>query len=388
MKLNKGQKEAIEIAKDWWNNSNRNLFEFSGAPGTGKSTVAKYLVKELNIKRPLYMALTGSAVKELRNKGNFAKTIHSSIYNYEKSFIRDENNKLIIKNGYPLTRIKPMLKTVMDMKPDAIIVDECRMVPENIVNDLKSFNIPIIAMGDIDQLPPVIGNAGFFKNGVDYKLTEYMRQALDSGIIKVSKFINEGGILKPGMDFGSDVEIIKKSIIKPSMLTIADMNITTSNKYRKRINDVYREYKGYKPDMIYKDEILICRKNSWNDVLDDGTPLVNGTLGYVNNHPNLSESNIDKNEFILDFQPFYANDYFDQLTIDYKHIITSGKITDKYNYSLQKFEFGYAITVHLSQGSEYDSIFYIDDKIGNPEFMKKLRYTAMTRAKKKLGIAL
>lgn len=386
--LNKGQKKCVDYAHDWWNTSQRiPTFEFSGAPGTGKSTVAKYIIKAIGAKRPLYVAFTGNAVKELRKKGLYAKTIHSVAFDYEKTFLRIDGN-LVMRQGYPVTTVAPIRKKFLEDDPDVIIVDECMMVNEELVEVLLSFGVPIIAMGDKDQLGPVIGQPGFFQDKIDYTLTEYMRQALDSGIIRVSKYVNEGGILKPGMDFGPEVEIIKKKHLRAKTLTLADINITSSNKMRRKINRAYREYMGYKNDMLARNEIILCKKNSWKNILHDNTPLVNGTLGYVKHYPNIGESDIRNNELLIDFAPMGADDYFYNIPIDMKHLFSDGVDTDKYNHSLLKFEFGYGITVYASQGAEYDSVLYIDDPINSPEFMRQNRYVALSRAKGVLGIAL
>lgn len=387
MKLNKGQSDCVDDVDYWWYYTTKQEYGISGGPGTGKSTLIAFICKRLGFKRPLYIALTGSAVKELRKKGLEARTIHSTSFDYVRDYLR-KDGQLVIREGYPVTTIQPIKKTVIEGDPDIIIVDECMMVNRYLADIIRSFGKRIIVLGDRDQLGPVGGDAGFFLNGPDFVLTEFMRQALDSPIVRFCKFINEGGILKPGMDFGKGLEIIKKKYIREQTLDLADINLTSSNRMRTKLNESYRKYKGLPIDRVLMGEKVICRRNSWSTQLHDGSPLTNGSMGYIKYPPNISDSNIKGGEIIFDFQPDYSDDYHYGLNVDLKHLLTSGRESDKYNYHLKKFEFAYSVTTTLAQGSEFDKVLFIYDWIISDDFMKRNIFTAASRARKILGIAV
>ena len=75
--------------------------------------------------------------------------------------------------------------------------------------------------------------------------------------------------------------------------------------------------------------------------------------------------------------------------MDYKHLTSYNSDKNSSVFSrFNKFEYGYAISVHLSQGSEWDNVFVLDENYGTADFRKKSLYTAITRAKRMLIIAI
>ena len=120
----------------------------------------------------------------------------------------------------------------------------------------------------------------------------------------------------------------------------------------------------------------------------EGIPLVNGIIGKVINPIQMSECNLKQGLYRIDFQPDYVQDFYefyDALLCDYDYLKQpcGSKTVDAYNTGA-KMEFAEAITVHLSQGSQYDNVLYYDEIVGNKSTMNKLRYTAVTRAVKKV----
>ena len=132
---------------------------------------------------------------------------------------------------------------------------------------------------------------------------------------------------------------------------------------------------------------MICRKNKWNtvigDILGDNTPLINGLIGFCQN----PIKELTDKVFLMDFRPeFIIDDYFSELKIDKDFLL--GKHKDANLGQTEKFEYAYAITVHLSQGSSWKKVLVFDEWLGNADYHNKWLYTAITRAEQKLVIAL
>jgi exodeoxyribonuclease-5 len=167
----------------------------------------------------------------------------------------------------------------------------------------------------------------------------------------------------------------------------ADIVLTAKNKTRNMFNTKIRELHGSTGKLPCVGDKLVCRKNNWNMTLS-GIPLVNGIIGKMVNPIRRDECNFAENIYRIDFQPDYINipwEYYEALPCDYDYLTTpcGKKEINKYNYGA-KMEFAEAITVHLSQGSQFGNVVYYDEWIGDRELMNQLRYTAITRATDKV----
>ena len=172
-----------------------------------------------------------------------------------------------------------------------------------------------------------------------------------------------------------------KSTLRDDHLLDADMILTPKNKTRNLFNDKVRalhKHTGVLPEVGDK---LVNRKNNWITSLD-GIPLINGIVGTCIHPIRMSECNLAQGIYRMDFQPDYSDDnYYEALKCDYDFLKEpcGSKEINMYNTG-NKFEYAEAITVHLSQGSQYNKVLYYDEFVGDRENMKKMRYTAVTRA--------
>ena len=112
----------------------------------------------------------------------------------------------------------------------------------------------------------------------------------------------------------------------------------------------------------------------------DGFYLTNGTSGVITD---LDRSELGSGYYIMNFHPDYFPEGvdFEKLKVDARYIKMLPE--DQRNVMRtqhEKFEYAYAITAHLSQGSEYNRVLFIDSFFNTPELTKKARYTAITRA--------
>ena len=125
-------------------------------------------------------------------------------------------------------------------------------------------------------------------------------------------------------------------------------------------------------------ERVVCRKNNWK-IESNGINLTNGLLGNVVDWPNPNSIDRKNNTFKMSFMPDLGTMPFND-----KYLISPPDVRNqlKYNPYSQgnKFEFGYCITTHMAQGSEFSKGVYIEEYM-NPSINNKLNYVGLTRYK-------
>ena len=389
MELTEKQEKGLETILTRYNLGLK-YTTISGYAGTGKSTLVKFAIAALGVRedRVAYATFTGKAAEVLRKKGNTgACTLHKLLYDH------------FPKPGGGFIR-KP--KTSLDY--DVVVVDEVSMAPKSMIDMLLSHRVYVIFLGDPFQLPQInkdeshdiLENAHIF-------LDEVMRQAAESEIIQISMKIRNG---EP-IDFmkGKEVIIIPKSELVEGHLTWADQILCGTNATRENINRQMREIYGFS-GLPQDGEKMICLRNYWDDCADNGDALVNGTTGILRNPfetfrmiPNYipidnHRMDVIQGDFVTsDGSTFNSVEMDKNLLIDGVKCITDGKILFRLGKLKNKigdivpreFAFGYAITTHKAQGSEWDKVLVIEEKFPFPkEEHARWLYTAVTRASEKL----
>lgn len=280
------------------------------------------------------------------------------------------------------------------------------MVPSTLLQQLIKYDIHIICLGDPGQLPPVNKNDdNHLLDSPHIFLDEIMRQEAESEIIQLTMKIRNG---EPLIDFkGKEVQVLGKENLTTGMLLWADQVICATNSTRISLNNQMRELLGKKGDPQDGDKV-ICLKNNWDIISTEENPLVNGTVGYLKNPYNtfikipsyISSDKKSKDlslvcgDFVSDTEESYGNLLMDKqlyLTgvngLDYKTTYNMGRQWKFKNKIPNQFTYGYAITCHKSQGSEWDNVLVIEEGFPfDKEEHKKWLYTACTRAAKKLVI--
>ena len=361
----------------------------TGGPGTGKTTTLNAIIKlfegrELNIE---LAAPTGRAAKRMTElTGREAKTIHRLLEvewmdGEQRQFARNEKNPLSC---------------------DVIIVDESSMIDallfDNLLKALR-LSCRIILVGDSDQLPSI--GAGNILNDIlasgafpSIRLKRVFRQASQSQIVTNAHAIIDG----TPADFSkkdSDCFLLKRFDGGEVCRTVLEL-----------VNERLPAAYGFDP---VKDIQVLCPSR----LLEAGTVNLNNLLQAALNPHNSGEPQLAfkgfylrrgdkvmqiKNNYDLQYQRDngeYGSGVFNGdvgyvTDIDVRGGILKVRFDDRvvtyFSEDLGQIELAYAVTVHKSQGSEYDCV--ILPLIDVPQKLKyrNLLYTAVTRAKKLLII--
>lgn len=389
MVLTKKQSEGLLISLDRYT-SGKKYTVISGYAGSGKSTLVRFIIEALGVDENdvCYCAFTGKAAEVLRKKGNKnACTLHKLLY-----------ESIPKPDGGFFRKPKPQLDYSI------IVVDEVSMAPKTLIDLLFSHNVYVICLGDPGQLPPIEKNED--NHLLDHPhvfLDEIMRQAQESEIIQLTMKIRNN---EP-IDYydGKEVKIIPYSQLNTGVLQWADQVLTATNAKRQVINNQMRQLLNY-PDYPVDGDKMICLRNYWEDFSNNGDPLINGTIGILQNSfqtwrqiPRFIKSNVKKFDILMgdlvipDMDDVYLMTEMDRQMImsgikccDWKLSYQLGKLRPTYGEIVPKeFTYAYAITCHKAQGSEWNKVLVLEESFpfDKKEHIQWL-YTACTRASEKL----
>ena len=370
--------------------SKSHLFMLSNGIITHNTTLIKYFIDRigLDMDQVLFVAFQGKAAMQMSRHKLPAKTIHAAIYDFKKvADCDDDGNLQTDEKGNIKKKYVFELKKEIASKPKLIVVDEAGMVGEQNALDLLSFGIPVIALGDLNQLPPVAAKPFFLKEP-DYELTQIMRQSERNPIVWLSQEILQNKGLKYGL-YGQS-QVIRKNELTEFQLQESDIVLTCTNSLRHEVNKLFREdiLDIKKLDMISEGEKIICRRNDWHRSIEKLYYLTNGMTGIASY---VDVSSFNGRDVKIDFKPDFLKKSFKNIPLDYKHLFnpTKNEVFSINDLKRNKFEFAYAITTWLSQGSEFDNVvFLLEDAVFDPTLKKQLIYTAITRAKNKITIVM
>lgn len=346
----------------------------------------RFIIDALGVREEdvCYATFTGKAAQVLLKKGNKnVSTLHKLLY-----------------DSFPKPDGTFYRKPVADVPYRVVIVDEVSMAPKTLMKLLFKYNVHVICLGDPFQLPPIDEKED--NHLLDHPhifLSEIMRQAAESEIIKLSFDVRTGNKIQPFQ--GKELMIFDKRELTTGMLTWADQILVGTNNTRISLNNQMRQLlgRGERPEDGDK---VICLRNYWDYIADNEDPLVNGTIGYINNS---FESFVELPKYVGGqhlniLQANFTSDSgadFGNLDLDTKMILTGERCVDwKTAYRVSRnpktanlipmeFTYGYAITCHKAQGSEWSNVLVVEEKFPyNPEEHARWLYTAVTRSSQKL----
>jgi exodeoxyribonuclease-5 len=339
------------------------IFRLFGYAGTGKTTLAKHIAESVDGK-VLFAAFTGKAAQVMRNKGCAgASTIHSLIYRPPDGM--EQNPSFELWDDAPASKAK------------LIIIDECSMVDTELGRDLKSFGVPLLVLGDPAQLPPIQGGGYFTEAQPDAMLTEVHRQALGDPIIKLSMDIRAGRALTPG-DYG-ETQVVARENLDPQRVLDADQVLVGRNATRRAYNQRLRLRRGIEDAMPVAGDKLVCLRNNKRK------GLFNGGLWTIKERPRPRRQILR-----MHLKPDdTASDRVVKVSV--RPECFSGGI-EALEWPMRKkydeFDFGYVLTVHKAQGSQWDDVVLFDESFAFQEGRDRWLYTGVTRAAKRLTVVV
>lgn len=373
MQLSPQQDDALKAVADWLKRGDSPLFRLFGYAGTGKTTLARYFAEGVD-GTVQFAAFTGKAAQVMRAKGAAnAKTIHSLIYRPrgEESVTDEVTGKTGMAPTFALNRQSDIARAKL------VIVDECSMVGEELGRDLLSFGTPVLVLGDPGQLPPISGGGFFTDAEPDFLLTEIHRQAAENPIVRMAMDVREGRALTHG-DHGT-ARIIGKADLDTAMVTGADQVLVGINRTRRRYNQRLRQLAGFEARYPQAGDKLVCLRN------DPAKGLLNGSLWKVMtasapaSKPSVnllvSPDDGDTDRGVAKIRLLKAA--FDN---------PDEEVPWQLKRRHDDFDYGYALTVHKAQGSQWDDVVLFDESFAFRDMRERWLYTAITRAAETLTI--
>lgn len=410
MKWSPIQEQALAEVGAWIQRRDRPLFRLFGYAGTGKTELAKHLAADIDGK-VIFASYTGKAALVMRERGcPEATTLHRLIYTCTPKGLGrlkeleerravlaarqpEADSPLLGKWSLEMKRLDQQLteerKHVaspswgLNMDSDLqsarlLVIDECSMVDARMADDLMKFGIPILVLGDPAQLPPVRGEGFFTRAAPDVLLTEVHRQARDSGIVQFATLVREGcNVLRFGV-YGSDCEVMTPAEAAERRVKMTtDQLIVWQNKTRRILNRAIRIELGREGTLPVEGDRVICLRN------DHEMGLLNGSTWTVESAA-LAED---------DKLALAVSDGTDRVVCDAWTYSFDGRDDELFKLGwtrrdAQEFDFGYAITCHKSQGSQWGKVAVFAEYPRSKEDWKRWLYTAATRAAKKLEVIL
>lgn len=356
------QDAALTAVNDWLNHGSAPIFRLFGYAGTGKTTLARHLAEDVDGK-VLFAAFTGKAALVMRDKGCAgASTIHSLIYRPGEG--NAETPDFFMNRDSPVK------------KAELVIIDECSMVDEELGRDLLSFGTKLLVLGDPAQLPPVRGAGYFTEHEPDILLTEVHRQARDNPIIALSMDVREGNELEYGR-YGES-RIITRDDLETEDVVSADQILVGTNKTRRSFNQRIRDLKEFEGSLPNVGERLICLRNNkakglLNGSLWDVTKISDDVKGRLNMRVSPeSELSQAKTIRVRVWRHFFEG--------------REQELTWTQRRNLDEFDFGYVLTTHKAQGSQWDNVVLFDESWAFRETARQWLYTAITRAAETITI--
>lgn len=400
----------------------------SGPAGTGKSTLIKQVIDQFD-GRFCVAALTGQATRMLQKRGIDATTIHRLIYDTkigdaeEIASLRAKIEKLKADGRTDQAEVQKLEGKLRRLttpryvrneeselaRASLCIIDEASMVPKDIGEDLRWFGVPLLAVGDPYQLGPVKGEPHFDLRRPDVSLETIYRQNEGSRILELAKLVRgqETRSYREHKGGGLIVRIhrsMNNDDIRAWMKGV-DQIICSTNNTRRLVNGRMLKYFGMPVDQARypqgrEGEKLVCLKNNHTlnifngmpiritDVEETGNPLYFSAVVLADDGvrddgkvqwASRGRANIYKGQFDFTADKVPHKKAKDKSLAD---------ILDKPD--IVECDWGYCITVHKAQGSEWDKVLFLSESWPSvrkePDTWAQLHYTAITRAREKLAI--
>jgi exodeoxyribonuclease-5 len=357
-----------------------------GFAGTGKSELIVRLAAATGY---AVCAYTNKAAYNLQQRGCKAQSIHSLFYypidqTWERRAAEKRLEQILEGPSADSRDVRAAEEWIEELKKPCFIlkelddlvdgdgnpfpgflVDEASMISRSLYEDMISFGLPIVFVGDHGQLGPVTKDGDNFNlmANPDYRLETLHRNA--GPIALFAQHLRTGGSCRdyPQCDV---VQFVADGEVSEDLILTADQIICHTNATRVHINALVRKESGRRHLLEAGDRIL-----AWHNSRREG--IFNGMQGTVLG-VDLSLAMMD---FLDDCGNLHENVAFDPeaMGAEYPRYQPGGA---------RRFTYGYAISCHKAQGSEWGHVVVVDDYRGKREEYTRWAYTAASRAKERV----
>lgn len=368
--LSPDQQRAFDQILRWYETEDAQTLTFGGYAGTGKTTLVRELVGAFPGQVIAICAPTGKAAAVLRQKGVAASTVHRLIY--APSTICEACNLVVDEEEVcPGCETDEHLRVRFARVPllecDLVIVDEASMLDVRLVEDLQSFDTKILYVGDHGQLEPVGDDPRLMVNP-QVVLEQIHRQAAGSPIIQFAHMLRQGGAPASWTDDG-DVRVRRG--LKNVDLSTYDIVLCGLNTTRVAVNARIRHRRGFS-GAPSEGERMICLQN------DSELGIYNGMIVTVTDFRGENDD-----AYVLDFEDDVGERFCNIPVLREQFGKEKKPVRRVRDFAV--FDWGYCLTCHKAQGSQYKRVAVLDQ---SRRKASRWRYTAATRASETLDYFL
>ena len=254
-----------------------------------------------------------------------------------------------------------------------VCIDEVSMLDERMGADLLSFGTKVLVLGDPAQLPPIAGAGFFTQTEPDFMLTEIHRQAADSPIIRMATEVRQERTLSVGK-YGES-EVIEMAHVNAGIAREADQILVGRNATRRSYNNRMRTLLGRKDQYPVDGDRLVCLRNNHD------LGLLNGAIWYVDDVGETAED-----ECYLTVSPEDGGAPLGVVAHSHYFLGKEENLGWWERKDAEEFDYGYALTVHKAQGSQWDNVLLFDESYCFRKDKWRWLYTAITRAAEKITV--
>ena len=283
-------------------------------------------------------------------------------------------------------------KRAKTIEAELIVIDEASMVTGEIWDDLLAAEKPIIALGDHGQLPPISGSFNLMEKP-DIVLEKIHRQAEHNPIIQLAHEARVSGAVRPGTYAKSVRKFSHETHEASEINNVIDhlfenfhddmLVLCGRNKTRVQINNAIRTKMGREGSEPEVGDKVVCLKNNYDQVF---APIYNGMTGYIESITPYKEHwyeaviNFPEEGRIFDGRILRAQ-FGAPALIESVEGVSHKELGDR-------FDFGYALTVHKAQGSQARTVVLFEERFqkSDDDQWRRWLYTAVTRARENLYI--
>jgi exodeoxyribonuclease-5 len=383
------QDRAIARVVAWHSARDQPFFRLEGAAGTGKTRLARTLSEQCAPGSTAYIAPTGKAAAVLRSKGcDGATTVHAAIYKPAGERTQQIRALQALLDAVPLTQTQEREKleqaiakvraqpiwTLRDRDkafggrlPNLVVLDEASMVDDRMFGDLLSLDVPVLALGDPYQLPPVAGAAKWQSGDPDALLTTVHRFGTNGPLIDLATTLRRG---RPVPSWDGTAGMARR-YWSPADLSGYDQVIVGRNATRWQIVEALRDAAGRPPGTPEPgDRIMVLRNDPEHDVVNGQQATVIDAYGPDDEDGwalTVTTDDGGTRAWPVDGRGFHGQAGQDEAKRDR-------------DSELIAVTFAQAITCHSAQGSQWPRVAVVDEASAFRSAAASWRYTAATRA--------